>query len=71
MVCGRSGVPVLAKMIFFSGAEQISAHVFVSVWQCAWSVGIITLIDNFSSGFAVGTFVAGIISDMFGRKRCT
>ena len=44
---------------------------FVSVWQCAWLLKIIILIDNFSSGFAVGTFVAGIISDMFGRKRCT
>jgi len=38
LVCGRSSVPVIAKMIFFSG-------------------------------FAVGTFVAGIVSDMFGRKR--
>ena len=38
LVCGSSGLPVISKMIFFSG-------------------------------FAVGTFVAGIVSDIYGRKR--
>jgi len=38
LVCGSSGLPVMSKMIFFSG-------------------------------FAVGTFVAGIVADIYGRKR--
>jgi len=38
LVCGSSGLPVVSKMVFFSG-------------------------------FAVGTFVAGIVSDIWGRKR--
>ena len=38
LVCQDSQLPVLAKMIFFSG-------------------------------FAVGTFLAGIVSDIWGRKR--
>ena len=38
LVCDSSGLPVMSKMIFFSG-------------------------------FAVGTFVAGIVADIYGRKR--
>jgi len=38
LVCGSSSLPVISKMVFFSG-------------------------------FAVGTFVAGIVSDIWGRKR--
>ena len=38
LVCSLSSLPVVSKMIFFSG-------------------------------FAVGTFVAGIVSDIWGRKR--
>ena len=32
LVCGRSGVPVVAKMIFFSGSAQISA-VFLCLYD--------------------------------------
>lgn len=38
LVCSSSGLPVVSKMVFFSG-------------------------------FAVGTFVAGLVSDIWGRKR--
>ena len=35
--------------------------------NCVAGVPMMTL--AFLTGFAVGTFVAGIVSDMFGRKR--
>ena len=65
LVCGRSSVPVIAKMIFFSGPAFLAFTLAANFED----KNLLKICQNICSGFAVGTFVAGIVSDMFGRKR--